>query len=36
LPIRAYAPSSSGAQSYAALARELMRGDGVKPAVRQE
>lgn len=36
LPILAYAPSSSGAQSYEALARELMRGDGVKPAVRQE
>jgi len=36
LPILAYAPSSNGAQSYEALARELMRGDGVKPAVRQE
>jgi chromosome partitioning protein len=36
LPILAYAPSSSGAQSYEALARELMRGDGVKPVVRQE
>jgi chromosome partitioning protein len=36
LPILAYAPSSSGAQSYEALARELMRGDGVKPVVKQE
>jgi chromosome partitioning protein len=32
LPILAYAPSSSGAQAYDGLARELMRGDGVKPA----
>jgi chromosome partitioning protein len=36
LPILAYAPSSSGAQSYAALARELMHGDGVKPGAGQE
>ena len=32
LPILAYAPSSSGAQAYEGLARELMRGDGAKPA----
>lgn len=30
LPILAYAPGSNGAQAYEALARELMRGDGVK------
>jgi chromosome partitioning protein len=30
LPISAYAPSSSGAQAYEALARELLKGDGVK------
>jgi chromosome partitioning protein len=36
LPILAYAPSSSGAQSYEALTRELMRGDGVKPVLKQE
>ncbi len=29
LPISAYAPSSTGAQAYAALARELLAGDGV-------
>lgn len=29
LPISAYAPSSTGAQAYAALARELMSGDGL-------
>lgn len=29
LPISAYAPSSTGAQAYAALARELMTGDGL-------
>jgi chromosome partitioning protein len=29
LPISAYAPSSSGARSYEALARELLKGDGV-------
>jgi chromosome partitioning protein len=32
LPIVAYAPSSVGAQAYEGLARELMRGDGLKPA----
>ncbi len=32
LPILAYAPSSNGAQAYEELARELMRGDGAKPA----
>jgi hypothetical protein len=26
----AYAPSSIGAQAYEALAREVLRGDGVK------
>ena len=30
LPILAYAPASSGAQAYGALARELLRGDGVR------
>jgi chromosome partitioning protein len=30
LPISAYAPSSSGAQAYEALARELLKGDGKK------
>jgi chromosome partitioning protein len=29
LPISAYAPSSTGAQAYSALARELLMGDGV-------
>ena len=29
LPISAYAPASTGAQAYAALARELLAGDGV-------
>jgi chromosome partitioning protein len=32
LPILAYAPASSGAQAYGALARELLRGDGVRAA----
>jgi chromosome partitioning protein len=32
LPILAYAPSSNGAEAYEGLARELLRGDGVKPA----
>ncbi len=30
LPILAYAPSSSGAQAYEQLARELLKGDGKK------
>jgi len=30
LPISSYAPSSTGAQAYAALARELLMGDGVR------
>ena len=30
LPISAYAPSSPGALAYEALARELLKGDGVK------
>lgn len=29
LPISAYAPSSIGAQAYEALARELLKGDGI-------
>ncbi len=29
LPINAYAPESRGAQAYAALAREVLQGDGV-------
>jgi chromosome partitioning protein len=32
LPISTYAPSSIGAQAYEALARELLKGDGVKAA----
>ena len=32
LPISAYAPSSSGAQAYEALAKELLQSDGVKAA----
>jgi chromosome partitioning protein len=30
LPISAYAPSSVGAKAYEALAREVLKGDGVK------
>jgi chromosome partitioning protein len=30
LPISAYAPSSVGAQAYEALAKELLKGDGIK------
>lgn len=30
LPISAYAPSSVGAQAYEAVAKELLKGDGVK------
>jgi chromosome partitioning protein len=30
LPITAYAPSSVGAKAYEALARELLKGDGIK------
>lgn len=30
LPISAYAPSSVGAQAYESLAKELLKGDGVK------
>jgi chromosome partitioning protein len=29
-PISAYAPGSTGAQAYAALAAELLEGDGVR------
>jgi len=32
LPILAYAPASIGAQAYQAVARELLRGDGVRAA----
>ena len=35
-PISIYAPSSNGAAAYAALAREVLRGDGVQLAVVQE
>jgi chromosome partitioning protein len=28
-PISVYAPSSNGAQAYAALAREVLEGDGI-------
>ena len=30
LPISAYAPSSAGAKAYEALAREMLKGDGIK------
>ena len=30
LPISAYSPSSVGAQAYESLAKELLKGDGVK------
>jgi chromosome partitioning protein len=30
LPISAYAPSSAGAKAYEALAREILKGDGVR------
>jgi chromosome partitioning protein len=33
LPIIAYAPSSNGAHAYEELARELMRGDGVRVTI---
>jgi len=33
LPISAYAPGSVGAQSYEALAKEVLKGDGVKVIV---
>lgn len=33
LPILAYAPGSTGAQAYADLSRELLRGDGVRPVL---
>jgi chromosome partitioning protein len=29
-PITVYAPESSGAHAYAALAREVLQGDGIK------
>jgi chromosome partitioning protein len=35
-PISIYAPSSNGAAAYAALAREVLRGDGVQLTVIQE
>lgn len=36
LPINTYAPGSPGAEAYAALARELLAGDGVRVPVIQE
>jgi chromosome partitioning protein len=36
LPILAYAPSSNGAEAYEALAREVLRGDGVRQSVRSK
>jgi chromosome partitioning protein len=36
LPVSMYAPSSSGALSYAAFARELLEGDGFNIPVIQE
>jgi chromosome partitioning protein len=36
LPILAYAPSSNGAMAYEALARELLKGDGVKIAAAKK
>jgi chromosome partitioning protein len=36
LPINSYAPASPGAEAYAALARELLAGDGVRVPVIQE
>lgn len=36
LPISSYAPNSTGAQSYAALAREVLEGDGIHIAILQE
>ncbi len=35
LPVSVYAPGSSGAQAYEALAREVLKGDGVKVKVAQ-
>jgi len=34
-PISIYAPDSVGAQAYAALAREVLEGDGIKVPVQQ-
>jgi chromosome partitioning protein len=36
LPISAYAPGSSAAQAYEALAREVLRGDGIYEPILQE
>ncbi|MEW6242388.1 MAG: ParA family protein [Chloroflexota bacterium] len=35
LPVSVYAPGSSGAQAYEALAREVLKGDGVKVKAAQ-
>jgi chromosome partitioning protein len=35
-PISTYAPSTPGAEAYAALAREILQGDGVRVPVIQE
>ena len=36
LPISEYAPDSSGAKAYAALAREVLQGDGIHIPVMEE
>lgn len=35
-PISSYAPHSTGAQAYAALAREILQGDGIQIPIFQE
>jgi chromosome partitioning protein len=35
-PISSYAPHTPGAEAYAALARELLQGDGIQIPVIQE
>jgi hypothetical protein len=36
LPVSSYAPESNAARSYEALARELLKSDGVVVSVSQE
>ena len=36
LPVSVYSPASTGAHSYAAFARELLQGDGVRISINQE
>jgi chromosome partitioning protein len=36
LPISAYAPSSSGAQAYNSLAKEILEEDGIRIPILQE